>query len=105
MVIRETAVFSKQVDKLLDAESYRLLQLRLLQDPEAGARIKRSGGLRKMRWKGSGRGKRGGVRTIYYWAASHDVILMLLMYPKSEQEDLSAEQLKALAALVREEFK
>ena len=54
---------------------------------------------------GSGRGKRGGVRVIYYWAASHDVVLMLLMYGKNERGDLSAEQRKVLVALVKEEFK
>ena len=64
-----------------------------------------TGGLRKIRWQGSGRGKRGGVRVIYYWAASHDVVLMLLMYGKNERDDLSAEQSKVLVALVKEEFK
>ena len=105
MVIKETSVVTKQVSKLLDAESYRLLQLRLVADPEAGALIRGTGGLRKIRWQGSGRGKRGGVRVIYYWAASHDVVLMLLMYGKSERDDLSVEQSKVLTALVKEEFK
>jgi mRNA-degrading endonuclease RelE of RelBE toxin-antitoxin system len=105
MVIKETPVFTKQVDELLDAESYRLLQLRLVQDPEAGALIRGTGGLRKIRWHGSGRGKRGGVRAIYYWATFEGQILMLLMYPKRERDDLSADQKKALAALVKEEFK
>jgi len=105
MVIRETTVFTKQVKQLLDAESYRLLQLRLVADPEAGALVPGTGGLRKIRWQGSGRGKRGGVRVIYYWAGQVDVILMLLAYPKNEQEDLAPEQKKILAALVREEFK
>ncbi|NNE47441.1 MAG: type II toxin-antitoxin system RelE/ParE family toxin [Rhodothermales bacterium] len=105
MVIKETPVFSKQVAKLLDAESYRLLQLRLVQDPGAGALIQGTGGLRKIRWQGSGRGKRGGVRAIYYWATEDGQILMLLMYPKSEKDDLSADQRKVLAALVKEEFK
>lgn len=105
MVIKETSVFTKQVTKLLDAQSYRLLQLRLVADPSAGDLIERSGGLRKIRWQGSGRGKRGGVRVIYYWATEHDVLLMLLMYAKNEQEDLTADQLRILAALVEEEFK
>lgn len=105
MVIKETSVFTKQVRMLLDAESYRLLQLRLLADPDAGPLMPGTGGLRKIRWQGSGRGKRGGVRVIYYWAVSDDQILMLLMYPKSERDDLTAEQKKALAALVKEEFK
>ena len=105
MVIRETTVFTKQVKQLLDAESYRLLQLRLVADPDAGALVPGTGGLRKVRWQGSGRGKRGGIRAIYYWAGQVDVILMLLAYPKNEQEDLTPEQKKILAALVREEFK
>jgi mRNA-degrading endonuclease RelE of RelBE toxin-antitoxin system len=105
MVIRETTVFTKQVKQLLDAESYRLLQLRLVADPEAGALIPGTGGLRKIRWQGSGKGKRGGIRAIYYWAGQVDVILMLLAYPKSEQGDLTPAQKKILAALVREEFK
>ena len=91
--------------KLLDPESYRLLQLRLVAEPEAGVVIQGTGGLRKIRWQGSGRGKRGGIRVIYYWATSDGVLLMLLAYPKNERDDLSAEQKKVLVALVKEEFK
>ena len=105
MLIKETSVFTKQATKLLDAQSYRLLQLHLVADPTAGDLIKRSGGLRKIRWQSSGRGKRGGVRVIYYWATEHAALLMLLMYPKNEQDDLTADQVKTLAALVKEEFK
>ena len=105
MVIKETSVFTKRVKRLLDAESYRLLQLRLVADPEAGDLIRGTGGLRKIRWQGAGRGKRGGVRVIYYWAKSDDIALMLLIYQKGEQDDLSAEQKKVLATLVREEFR
>jgi|SRR3990172_12493835 len=105
MVIKETSVFTRQVGDLLDHESYRLLQLRLVADPEAGQRIPGTGGLRKIRWQGSGRGKRGGVRVIYYWAARDAVVLMLLMYGKNDRDDLTAAQKKVLAALVREEFK
>ncbi len=105
MIFKETTVFTKQVKRLLDAESYRLLQLRLVADPEAGVLIPGTGGLRKIRWQGSGRGKRGGIRAIYYWATKDDVLLMLLAYPKNERDDLSVEQKKVLVALVKEEFK
>lgn len=105
MVFKETSVFTRQVKQLLDAESYRLLQLKLVADPEAGALVPGTGGLRKIRWQGSGRGKRGGIRAIYYWATKHDVVLMLLAYPKNEKDDLSHEQKKVLTALVKEEFK
>jgi mRNA-degrading endonuclease RelE of RelBE toxin-antitoxin system len=52
-----------------------------------------------------GRGKRGGVRVIYYWAANRDIVLMLLVYGKNEQDDLTPEQLRVLKRLVEEEFK
>ena len=105
MVIKETSVFTRQLLNLLDAESYRLLQLRLAGDPGAGSLIPGTSGLRKIRWQAAGRGKRGGVRVIYYWAQDPEVILMLLMSGKNERGDLSADQKKMLAALVREEFK
>ncbi len=105
MVFKETTVFTKQVKQLLDPESYRLLQMKLVVDPEAGALIPGTGGLRKIRWQGSGRGKRGGIRAIYYWATRDDVLLMLLAYPKNVRDDLSPEQKKLLVALVKEEFK
>lgn len=105
MVIKETSVFTKQCLKLLDSESYRLLQLRLVSEPSAGDLIKGTGGLRKIRWQGSGRGKSGGVRAIYYWASKDGVILMLLMYSKKDKDDLTVEQKKVLATLVKEEFR
>ena len=79
--------------------------LALLLRPECGTLIRGSGGLRKVRWTVPGRGKRGGVRVIYYWAKAEDVIYMLLIYPKSRQEDLTPRQLKILRKLVQEEFK
>ena len=105
MIIRETSVFTRQVQDLLDRESYRLLQLRLVADPAAGDLIRGTGGLRKIRWQGSGRGKRGGVRVIYYWARGQDIILMLLAFGKNEQADLTSQQRSILKRLVEEEFK
>jgi mRNA-degrading endonuclease RelE of RelBE toxin-antitoxin system len=104
MLIKETAVFSKRVQSLLDAESYRLLQLRLAADPEAGSIIPGTGGLRKIRWRGSGRGKRGGVRVIYYWAGAHDTILLLMMFAKNERSDLTRGQKAILRRIVEEEY-
>ena len=70
-----------------------------------GAVMVGSGGLRKVRWAAQGRGKRGGVRVIYYWAVEQDRLLMLLMYPKSEKDDLSREQLIILRNIVEEEYR
>jgi mRNA-degrading endonuclease RelE of RelBE toxin-antitoxin system len=68
----------------------------LAQRPDAGKIIKQSGGIRKLRWAGSGRGKRGGLRVIYYWWVSKARISMLTVYPKNERDDLTADQLKQL---------
>ena len=101
----ETPIFTKEVRDLLDDDDYRALQLALIFRPEQGAVIPGSGGLRKLRWGGKGKGKRGGLRIIYYRAKEEDTFYMLFAYPKSEQEDLTPAQLRVLGRLVREEFK
>jgi hypothetical protein len=105
MEIVETAVFTKRVKSIISEAEYRLLQLTLVRAPETGTIIPGSGGLRKIRWSGSGRGKSGGSRTIYYWARSADTIVMLFIFSKNERVDLSKEQLAALRALVEREYK
>jgi mRNA-degrading endonuclease RelE of RelBE toxin-antitoxin system len=104
---RETALFTRAVTALLSDDEYAELQGTLIVNPEAGEVIKEAGGLRKLRWSQQrrGKGKRGGVRIIYYWYAAGPLIYMLLAYSKDERDDLSAAQKKALAQLVREEFK
>ena len=77
-------------------EASAALQAQLAKRPDAGNLIRGGGGLRKIRWAAKGHGKRGGVRLIYYWWTGKDRISMLLIYPKNEMDDLSAEQLKQL---------
>ena len=101
----ETPVFTAVVTALLSAEEYRQLQLALLIRPEQGALIRGSGGLRKLRWGVRGRGKRGGVRVIYYWHPGEELLYMLLVYAKSEQDDLTPAQLRVVRRLVQEEFR
>ncbi len=96
VVFVETPTFTKRILQLMDDESYAELQSHLARYPEAGDLIRGSGGMRKVRWKGSGRGKRGGLRVIYFWWISKDRISMLLAYPKNEQDDLTAAQIKML---------
>ena len=100
----ETSVFTRRIEKHLDDDSYRLLQHTLMLRPNIGKLIQRSGGLRKVRWKSKGRGKSGGVRIIYYWAVSEDTILMLLIYGKNEQANLTPAQLGYLRKIVEEEY-
>jgi mRNA-degrading endonuclease RelE of RelBE toxin-antitoxin system len=100
----ETPVFTELVEKQLDREAYRALQLTLLLRPEQGAVIPGSGGLRKIRWGVDGRGKRGGVRVIYFWEKAKATCYMLFLYRKNQQGDLTAVQVRTLARVVREEF-
>lgn len=102
MTFIETPLFTRIIKDFLPDEHYRLLQLTLLLRPEAGDLIRGSGGLRKIRWSIPGGGKRGGLRIIYYWDVSEDILYMLLPYKKSKQEDLTPEQLKILRRLVKE---
>lgn len=85
-------------------ESYAALQAHLLLHPGAGALIRGSGGLRKLRWELPGRGKRGGARVIYYWGVRRAVMLMLAIYAKNEAEDLTQAQIRMLGEVVRKEF-
>ena len=101
----ETPVFTKRLKELLADEDYRTLQIALLLRPEQGPLIKGGAGLRKVRWAPRGVGKRGGVRVIYFWRPSDQAFYMLFAYAKIEQEDLTSEQLRVLARVVREELK
>jgi mRNA-degrading endonuclease RelE of RelBE toxin-antitoxin system len=104
MVIIETSIFTRQLQALFTDDEYRKLQNKLVARPDAGDLIPGSGGLRKIRWKRGGRGKRGGTRIIYYWFAHKQTILMLFLYPKSEQDDLTSQQLKTLKQIIEREF-
>jgi mRNA-degrading endonuclease RelE of RelBE toxin-antitoxin system len=73
----ETPIFTRAIVALLNDEAYRPVQLALLQRPERGAVIRHSGGLRKLRWPLAGRGKRGGLRIIYYWDEASQTFYLL----------------------------
>ncbi len=103
MVFVEFTSFGRRWSEHLDDEAYRALQNALLDNPDAGVRIPGTGGLRKIRWAAEGWGKRGGVRVIYCPAHVCSVILMLLVY-SNQQDDLTPEQKRILAGVVRAEL-
>lgn len=102
MVFVETSLFTKLLGDYLSDDEYRQLQNHLISHPDAGAVIRASGGVRKVRWRAGGKGKSGGVRVIYYWATADEQIFLLTLYGKGEKEALSAADLKRVVRLLAE---
>ena len=100
----ETPVFTAAIQRHLEDEQYRRLQIALMLRPHQGPAIPGSGGLRKVRWAITGGGKRGGLRVVYYWRPEEQVIYMVYAYAKSAQGDLTRAQIRQLGRLVREEL-
>ena len=96
MVIIETPLFSRLVYDYLSEDEYAALQWALTLHPELGAIIPSSGGLRKMRWAMPGKGKRGGLRVIYYWRNGAGEIWLLTLYSKNESANIPRHILKTL---------
>lgn len=105
MEILETSAYVRVADQLLTDEEQRAPQNLLVQSPEAGDLIKGSGGLRKLRFGHGNRGKRAGVRAVYYHHDGRKVILLLVMYAKNRQDDLSDAQVAVLRTAIVREFK
>jgi hypothetical protein len=101
----ELTTFERQRKDYLDDDEYNAFQQLLLNDPEAGTVIANTGGLRKIRFGDPKRnkGKRGGIRVIYYYWHTGTQFWLFTVYDKDELDDLSNDQRKALkAALARE---
>jgi mRNA-degrading endonuclease RelE of RelBE toxin-antitoxin system len=84
----ETPLFSRLVQEYLTDEEYGTLQNELVRNPSAGAVIGGSGGIRKLQWAASGRGKRGGFRVIHFVRRPKGIIWMLTIYPKSDIDSI-----------------
>ena len=92
MLFVETPHFTRFCEEHCTDDDLRVLQQRLLDQPEAGELITGTKGLRKLRWALPGRGKRGGARVIYYWRNAAGRIYLLYAYAKNAQSDLTEVQ-------------
>jgi hypothetical protein len=99
-------VFSRLLSRYLGDDDYRRLQLGLALDPAAGEVMPGTGGCRKLRWadRGRGKGKRGGLRVIYYHRAEEAQIWLLTLYDKNEVVDLTARERRLLKAAIEREI-
>ena len=97
----ETTGFSKLRENYLNDTQFNLLQLYLINFPDAGDVIRGSGGVRKLRWGLPGQGKRGGLRVVYYWIGKDEQILFLTVYRKTEAADISQEAIREMRKLVK----
>lgn len=93
----ETPLFTRLVSNYLSDDEYSSLQQALAANPESGDLIRGSGGLRKLRWGSLGRGKRGGVRVVYYVRLRAGVIWMLTIYAKNVKGTIPANVLRRIA--------
>ena len=102
----ELPPFERARKDYLDDEAYRLLQCELMEKPTAGAVIEGTGGLRKLRQTDPrrGKGKRGGLRVIYYWFLGVDQFWLFTVYDKDQADDLTPAQRKLLKQLLRVEL-
>jgi|ERR1700728_1017241 len=106
MEFLEAPAFTRYLTDYLDDDSYKELQAKLGGNPDLGDLMSGTGGFRKMRWadKRRGKGRRGGLRVIYYHFKSDHQIWFMTLYDKDEASDLTAIQKKALKTLIETEL-
>ena len=102
----ELPPFERYRQEYLSDEAYRVLQSDMLRSPEAGDVISGTGGLRKLRYADANRskGKRGGLRIIYFWWEVRRQFWLFTLYDKDEMADLSPKERAALKLMLKQEL-
>ena len=102
-VFVELPAFERHRSEYLDEGGFSALQQELMRNPAAGEVIEGTGGLRKMRFadKRRGKGKRGGLRLVYYWWEPGMQFWLYTLYDKDEMPDLTPQQRKTLKAMIK----
>ena len=103
MIFIETTTFTKLIGSYLSDDEYRGLQGFMLEHPDAGKIVRGSGGVRKLRWAISGKGKSGGIRVIYYWKRADNEVWLLTVYGKSERETIPSHILRQIAKEIKDD--
>jgi len=103
----ELPLFQRLRDEYFDDDSFKALQSELMKNPEAGDVIQGTGGLRKIRHADErrGKGKRGGLRVIYFWKDANDQFWLFTVYDKDEADDLTPKQRDMLKQRLQLEIK
>ena len=106
MVFIETPLITRMLADYLDDQDYRALQTALMNNPELGDIIPSTGGFRKLRWRDTarGKGKRGGLRVIYYYLSFDHQIWFFTIYDKNEACDLTSDEKKILKQAITREL-
>ena len=86
---------------LLSEDARREMEAAIVAAPDVAPIVRGTGGIRKLRWAGSGPGKRGGIRAIYFWCAAPGAVYMLTAYAKTDRDDLTAADRKGDARRCR----
>jgi mRNA-degrading endonuclease RelE of RelBE toxin-antitoxin system len=107
MEFMEAPAFTRYVAQYLDDDAYRQLQNQLANNPELGDVMPGTGGFRKLRWAdpNRGKGRRGGLRIIYYYFFAAQQIWLMTLYDKDEASDLSPRTKKALKSALENELR
>ena len=105
-VFVELPPFERYRADYLDDDAFLRLQQLLMLNPEAGALIPGTGGLRKLRFADErrGKGKRGGLRVIYYWWDAGLQFWLFTIYDKDEMADLTKAQRETLKQMIKDEL-
>ena len=101
ITVAEMPEYIRRATKLLSQSERNDVVDYVAATPKAGDLIQGTGGVRKLRWARSGRGKSGGVRVIYYFHSEALPLYLLTMFGKGEKADLSQAERNELAKLVQ----
>src|SRR5579863_3570401 len=103
----EASSFTRSVSNYFDDDEYRKLQTELASKPELGDVMPGTGGFRKLRWADPkrGKGRRGGLRVIYFYFVGEQQIWIMTLYGKNEAVDLSPKEKKELRGAIESELR